>query len=433
MRLPVFFWYVLLLLCFPLYYWLNYETTRDQFDQLMLLFTALFGIYGYLVFISDKYYGKNIGLTAGILFRLLVVFSLPMLSDDYYRFIWDGRMTLQGISPYADIPANIEHHDLMLSDMYHLINSQEYFTVYPPANQFFFWLANLTGDKVTTITISMKAFILMMEVCSIFIINDLLRRFNMPTKYTLIYALNPLVIIEFTASLHFEAAMIFFLLLAFWLIQKKMIWLSSLAFAMAICSKILPVIFLPFIIPLLGWKKGGLYTITTLLFCLLSFIPFWEDHLFWNILESLKLYFGQFEFNSSIYKLFEPYYTVRWVPSLLFIIFYAWFWFKYQQSIDWKKIMPALLAILSVYFLCASTVHPWYIATLMVFACFSVFKYPIVWSAMLPLTYITYIDKDHYLQQHWVNVVEYVFLVIIVLFEFFIQRKNVLETPEKAA
>lgn len=432
MKLPAFLWYALLLLCFPLYYWLNYETSRDQFLQLILLFSALFGIYFYLTSYSDKYYGKNIGLTAGILFRLLVLFSLPTLSDDYFRFIWDGRMTMLGISPYSNIPANIEHHDLMLKDMFHLINSQEYYTVYPPTNQFIFWLSNLTGDSVTTATISMKAFIFMMEVFSIFIINDLLKRMNIPTKYTLIYALNPLVIIEFTASLHFEAVMLFFLLASFWLYQRKLIWLSAMAFALAIGSKLLPLIFLPLIFPILGWKKGIGYGAITLITFLATFIPFWEAHLFWNIIESLKLYFGHFEFNSSIYKLFEPYYEKRWIPAVLFLTFYGWFYVHYYKRLTQENILPAILVILGVYFVFSSTVHPWYIASLIAFAGFSVLKTPLIWSALLPFTYVAYLNDGAYHQQPWVNIVEYSLLVLCLIYELYIQQKHVLDKPQKA-
>src|SRR5260370_13093356 len=41
---------------------------------------------------------------AGI-FRLSIVFAPPYLSDDIYRYVWDGRFQAAGINPYRYIPS----------------------------------------------------------------------------------------------------------------------------------------------------------------------------------------------------------------------------------------------------------------------------------------------------------------------------------------
>src|SRR5688572_30520745 len=40
-----------------------------------------------------------------VLFRLSIVFSPPYLSDDIYRYIWDGRVQAAGINPYRYLPS----------------------------------------------------------------------------------------------------------------------------------------------------------------------------------------------------------------------------------------------------------------------------------------------------------------------------------------
>lgn len=35
-----------------------------------------------------------------ILFRLLLLFTSPTLSDDIYRYLWDGHVSVNGVSPY---------------------------------------------------------------------------------------------------------------------------------------------------------------------------------------------------------------------------------------------------------------------------------------------------------------------------------------------
>src|SRR5262245_45130871 len=47
-----------------------------------------------------------LGLTFAALFRLSIIFSPPYLSDDIYRYIWDGRVQSAGINPYRYIPAD---------------------------------------------------------------------------------------------------------------------------------------------------------------------------------------------------------------------------------------------------------------------------------------------------------------------------------------
>src|SRR4030095_15767435 len=47
-----------------------------------------------------------LGLIFATLFRLSILFFPPYLSDDIYRYIWDGRVQSAGINPYRYIPAD---------------------------------------------------------------------------------------------------------------------------------------------------------------------------------------------------------------------------------------------------------------------------------------------------------------------------------------
>ena len=97
--------YLLILINGAAYYWLCYQTRRENFFQVFGLFTLLFTCY-YFIYTSFTFQFKKL-VAAGIFFRILLLFSVPNLSDDVYRFIWDGRLMANGINPYSQLPKEV--------------------------------------------------------------------------------------------------------------------------------------------------------------------------------------------------------------------------------------------------------------------------------------------------------------------------------------
>ena len=58
--------------------------------------------------------------------------------------------------------------------------------------------------------------------------------------------------------------------------------------------------------------------------------------------------------------------------------------------------MPVLLRsclyLLTFYFFISTTVHPWYLCFLVFLSAFSTYKYPLIWSALVVLSYSAYAD-----------------------------------------
>src|SRR5690606_32434790 len=71
-----------------------YDLEREDFIKLITLYSGLFFLSWKLIQLEKT----NFWLLAGaaVLFRLVFAGALPMLSQDFYRFIWDGRMLLAG-------------------------------------------------------------------------------------------------------------------------------------------------------------------------------------------------------------------------------------------------------------------------------------------------------------------------------------------------
>jgi len=87
-----------------------YDLIRTDYVKLVSLYTALFFLFYKLVQINTGNFKFLVGLT--VLFRLLFLFSIPNLSQDFYRFIWDGRMILEGYNPYLFTPESFILNDI---------------------------------------------------------------------------------------------------------------------------------------------------------------------------------------------------------------------------------------------------------------------------------------------------------------------------------
>ena len=431
---------ILIILFSCLLIWLGYFTSRQSFGQLFGLYSALFVIYFFLI---KAVKNPNEIIFVGIFFRLLLLFSIPALSDDFYRFVWDGRLLINGLNPYTILPSEfVQSIDFqrVIDDksIFQYLNSPNYYTVYPPLNQFIFaissWLSqgNLFGNVVW-----LRAFILLAEVGTLVLIapdGGAKNSFSDTPKFTKgelrkaspsaaavgsLYAFNPLVILELTGNLHFEAVVIFFLFLAY-RIGKKNLLLSAFFFACAVSTKMLPLIFIPLVIKHLGLKKGLIYCSILGFITIVFFTPFIDKLLVEKLFSSVNLYFQKFEFNASIY------YLVRGIGFKIFgynIIatagkVLAFLTFSGICLISWKNknLFLGALGVLTLYFAMATTVHPWYASTLVAVAIFTRFRYSIIWSYLIFLSYATY-QTSLYQENLWLVFVEYSLVLGVMIYE----------------
>jgi hypothetical protein len=411
-------------------FYAGYFVQRVDFPVLLITYCCLFVIY----WISNHFTTtkKNITflIVVGIIARVILLFSTPNLSDDVYRFIWDGRLIINGFNPFTHLPSYyIENQILPKSltlGLYEKLNSPSYFTVYPPVAQGVFALACwMFPNSTFGSMVVMKLILLIGETGSIFLIIKLLQRFQLPEKNVLLYALNPLVIVEIVGNVHLEGLMIFFLLLTIWFVFSNRWILSALVMALAIATKLIPLLFLPFFITKLGLKKSIFYftVIATCLFVL--FFPLSNNLFFSNISSSLNLYFQQFEFNASIY------YLVRWIeyqtlgynnigrigPTLAVLTFCSIMSLTFfRKNKNWQLFIENWLFAISIYLLFATTIHPWYLTLPVVLSVFTRWRYALVWSGVVVLSYSHYWNGNF--EENYVLIgLEYVIVIITFLYE----------------
>lgn len=434
-----------------LYACLLYATPRTSFFQLLGLFAALFA--GYFLIIGKSLLRKPLPsfsplqwrsmLLAAIAFRLLAVFSLPNLSDDYYRFVWDGRLLSHGANPFLKLPSEyMQQPDVaaklgLSQQLYQGLNSPNYFTIYPPLNQAVFWMAARVFPRdLYAAVVCMKGVLFLAELGSLYLLFLLLARWKLPREYLAIYALNPLVIAELVGNLHFEALMIVFLLWSMYLFEVGKWRIAAAPYALAVCSKLLPLMLLPLLLRRLGFRRSLIFGLLLALGTGLCFLPFFDLHTFRHLMESVSLYFQKFEFNASIY------YLLRWVGfqvkgyniiqtagkylsaiTLAGILLIA----LLERRPRWKTLPASMLWAFVLYFGLASIVHPWYICTLVALATLCNWRFPLIWAALLPLTYFTYISPS-YQENLYLVATEYVLVLIWMVWEISKEDFNKIRT-----
>lgn len=446
-------WTLALLMLVALLY-LGTQVEQADFYPLISIYSFLFLAYLWVyrtVSISDL----GFWLVLAVVLRLGLVFLFPLLSDDVYRFIWDGRLVTNGYNPFNYLPSTLIAEGPMVpgldQSLYESLNSPEYFTIYPPIAQATFAVATyLFPNSLYGAAVVMKLFLFAFEVGSLILILRLLLHWGLPLKNSLLYALNPLIIIEVCGNLHYEGAMVFFLLLSIWLVVKGRFLFSSAMLAFSVASKLLPLMFFPFWVKRLrqgrdnsksvglmqqlwdaivsiDFKRNLFYFLLCFIILLALFFPLLNGVFVQNFGDSIGLYFQKFEFNASVY------YLLRWVgyqtkgynliatigPRLALgtftgiILLFLW-----ERKVDWKSLPVKLLWAICLYLLFTTTVHPWYTSLPIVLCLFTRFRFPILWSGLIYFTYINY-SYPTYHENLTVVAFEYSLVFALFLFELF--------------
>lgn len=372
-------------------------------------------------------------LIAAIFLRIIVLFAFPFWSDDIHRFLWDGLILNAGVNPLTFVPSDYFSGNVPLpaidglnKELYSQLNSPDYYTIYPPVCQITFYIASFFY-KINGFLgfLVLKSFMLAFEIGSLILMGRLLKLWSLPAFYILIYALNPLVILELCGNIHYEAGMIFFCLGAIYLLVKKRLALSAISMTLAVATKMIPLIFLPLLIKRLGLKKSISYFAIMAFSGAILFTPFLFGGGWQHLQESIGLYFQKFEFNASLY------YLLRWVgfqlkgwnviqtlgPYLGLATFASILTFAYlDKDLKLRSLPSAMMWALGLYLLFATIVHPWYITPLLAFSIFTKYRFALLWTFLIFLSYATY-QTNAYHENLWLVLLEYLLLFGFLAFE----------------
>jgi len=438
-----------------------YDLIRSDFVKLITLVIALFILVRYLI----KRYGWNFWLLVsfGLIFRLVFLIALPNLSQDFYRFLWDGRLLIQGINPYLftpeqflnDLPPKallsnwsidtwtsiaVQQSEELYTGMGELNGS--HYSNYPPVNQFFFGIAALfAGKSILGSAIVLRITIILADLGILYFGKKLLKNLKLPVQNIFWYFLNPFIIIELTGNLHFEGVMLFFVVWSLYLLHKGKWFWAAILLGMSISVKLLPLLLLPLFFTYFRKEKLAApfdflklikFYLVALASVALTFSPFLSSEFISNFLATIGLWFQNFEFNASVYYIIRwiGFQTIGWniiadvgkiLPLVVIAVILMITFFR--SNAKTQQLITGMLFAISVYFLLSTTVHPWYIATPLVLSIFTKYKFPIVWSLVVMLSYQAYGVDGFKENVGWVAL-EYAIVIAFFVWEVVIKPRR---------
>ncbi len=307
-----------------------------------------------------------------LVLRVLFLPVPPSLSTDVYRYLWDGVLALNGINPFLYKPVDPALAEFQHLDLVGQFNSPEYYSVYPPVMQITFLLG---GWGYETLGFSWGYVLLKLalggcELGALWVLAKML-----PVRYLILYAWNPLVVVEAWGQPHGEAIAIGAIAGCLWFATRRPV-VAVFLLTVATWAKLWPVLLFPFLFRHLGWHWR--YFLVAGSVTALLWVPYASLETFANFRESLKLYTHKLEWNAAIYELL---YLVRWAITkmlwglgwlsleaghgkltatilrwVLFAGVAAVFWWGRRWSLTRQFAVVSVLFIITL-----SIIHPWYL------------------------------------------------------------------------
>jgi hypothetical protein len=391
------------------------SVSRQEFWTLLGCYTALFASFGGMFWllsregsVSDSRSMIYIILSIGLFLRLSMLTAVPNLSQDFFRFIWDGHQLLNGYNLYVYLPNEV------VSSVHHIPNasflhvsmgelSASNYTNYPPLNQLMFMLCAFLGNNDLLATVVwMRILLIVGDVVAFFALVKLLVHFKRSPVWSVLYWLNPFVLIELTGNLHWEGWMTAATLWGIYFVLKEKWWPTAVAFAAGILIKLVPLMLLPLLFRRFTFWRFILVCVSVFVLVFIGYAPFLDSDFIAKYTSSIGLWFGTFEFNGSVYAIvrelgfyFKGYNIIgvasKWFSAITVIA--VLFMAVLKSNTNDKLWIGNLFVCLFVYLILATTVHPWYLTLALSLSLFVKNKVLLLWSFVVFFSYSSYADN----------------------------------------
>ena len=318
----------------------------------------------------------------GIAMRVGLLGAAPVLSEDVYRYVWDGLVGRHGTNPYAFAPA-AEQLAAIRPEWWELINHPAVPTIYPPGAQILF----LTLASIASGWLLFKLAWVVADLLGAALVARLSRGGSRAPLF--LYLWSPLLLVEVAWSGHFEPVGIVAMLGAVLLARGRGLGAGALL-GLGASIKFAPLAAVPALLRRYGVGAAApAVTIPAVLY-----LPYADAGA--RVFEGLRTYADIWEFNAGLYAVVEWILAplpgdadaARLVGALAVVVaalFAAW------RRMD---VQPALFLTIGTGLIVSPTIHPWYVLWVLPFACLSANR---AWLLFTGTVFLAYAGRDAYL------------------------------------
>lgn len=382
-------------------------------SMVVICFGLSFAPYAGLLALApafDKHALDRIAVIAALLFGVAFVPAPPVMSDDLYRYLWEGRLWLEGINPYRlapDDPALAHLRD----DAWEPINNKALVSIYPPLSQFLFVVAAWLGGKVWIV----KALALAAHITSVVTV----ARIASGPRVALALALNPLLLAEAALNGHFDIVTGLALLLAAWALARHRTVQAGAAICAAVGLKVVGLVLLP----LFSRAPKALGAIS--LVCGLLLVPLVWPRPLLDAGSGPGQFATRWQGNESIFAIIDwlarqvlsadaAATCSRVVVAAALLVLWAVVLRRRLSPLDASRVVLWAVLLLS------PQVHPWYLAWLLPLEVVAGGVAGLVWSAAVLLSYVPldrWVSEGVWDMPAWVQLLSYAIVVIALILD----------------
>lgn len=312
-----------------------------------------------------------------VIIRLILFCSDPVLSDDINRYELDGKMLSSGTNPYSVPPAKAAGIHPWIRGIAAKVNHPELVTIYPPAAQLVFAAGSYAGGQY-----GIRLLLIILDSASIIMMIRIAAAYGIPLFRVILYAWNPLVVMETASSGHIDSAAVFFLVSAIYILRPGQVKNdasrshqsgciryiaagATLAFSFLI--KLLPVIFLPVFLIRAGVRKSVLMISGFSAAFFILVVPFMPDIL--NGLKTLDVYARNWEFSGFVFRELRQLTgsgdSARMIIMTVFAlsaiaVYGRAFMGKVSGKNEEDYFFSTIYSLCLLHLLLTPTLHPWY-------------------------------------------------------------------------
>lgn len=293
-------------------------------------------------------------LAGAVLFRFLLLPAAPSLSDDVYRYQWDGRVNRAHFNPYTVFPAMRELQ--RFQDPKHPLEAGATTpSVYPPLSEIAFSSIKTVGGY--------KRLFTALDLASVGLLLALLTFLGQPLHRVLIYAWNPIVVVAFALCGHHDSLAIATLLMAELLIIGQRPSLSIALLAVSALSKYFPVLLLPVFLKRTRWVYAGVFGAVVSV----AYLPYLGAGRL--LFKGLRDYARGWEANDSLFRLIRLAGNSKaqagLVAGAILLVLLVYILKRRMHLVE------ASLFLITALLLLSPNAFPWYFTWLVPFLCFA--------------------------------------------------------------